>query len=102
MRASIKQFKDELCFYLSVNEQPVGRDMALALADMSPDKFMVAATCGQRLPHRQQSNDLVQLRHVQASLDGEFVGAFELRGSGDEVHCHGFTNLDLREAPQRK
>ena len=44
----------------------------------------------------------VQLRHVQASLDGEFVGAFELRGSGDEVHCHGFTNLDLREAPQRK
>ena len=102
MRASIEQLKNELRFYLSVNEQPVGRDMALALADMSPDKFMVAATCGQRLPHRQQSNDLVQLRHVQAPLNGEFIGAFELRSSGDEVHCHGFTNLDLREAPQRK
>jgi hypothetical protein len=95
MRASIKQFKDELRFDLPVNEQPVWRDMALALADMSPDKFMVAATCGQRLPHRQQSNDLVQLRHVQASLDGEFVAhyaslaeAHRQTGFGQGNICH--------------
>ena len=76
--------------------------MTLAFANMPSDKFMVSATGGQRLPHRQQSNDLVQLRHVQAPLNGEFIGAFELRSSGDEVHCHGFTNSDLREAPQRR
>ena len=83
MRAGIKQFKDELRFDLPVNKQPVRSNMALALADMSSDKFMVSATGGQRLPHRQQSNDLVQLRHVQAPLNGEFLGAFELRSSGD-------------------
>ena len=40
------------------------------------------------LHHHRQSNDLVQLRHVQAPLNGEFIGAFELCGPGDEVHGH--------------
>ena len=62
--------------------------MTLAFANMPSDKFMVATTCGQRLSHGQQPDNFIQFRHVQAAPHSELVGAFELCGSGDEVHGH--------------
>ena len=76
--------------------------MALTLADVPPDKFMIAAPRGQWLSHRQQTNDLIQFRHVQSAFDGKLVGALELRGSGYEIHRHGVKSLGLPEEPQRK
>ena len=85
MSAGIEEVERDLRLDDAVDEKSVGRDMALALADVGADERVVAATRRKRLAHREKPDDAVDPGQVEAAPLRKAIRAVKLLRADDEI-----------------